>query len=125
MKKICLILLLSLLFGCRSYVLTEEDDGKTFRFKTGDEFVLKLPENPTTGYRWKIETEPNLQFVVAQTKDEFQTQNTKLVGAGGKRIISFRTTNRGSVKLKAFHERPWEKNENRSDPNLEVTIINE
>ena len=35
--------------------LTQADDNKSFSLHKGDELVIHLEENPTTGYRWEID----------------------------------------------------------------------
>src|SRR5260370_24543853 len=35
--------------------LTQADKGKSITVHTGEEIVIMLPENPTTGYRWAID----------------------------------------------------------------------
>lgn len=39
-------------------VLTTEDFGKSVTVAPGEMLVLRLPENPTTGYAWHLATEP-------------------------------------------------------------------
>jgi predicted secreted protein len=36
-------------------VLSKADDGRTVATRTGDEIVVRLAENATTGYRWEVE----------------------------------------------------------------------
>lgn len=35
--------------------LTHADKGKSFEARQNDVIILRLPENPTTGYRWALE----------------------------------------------------------------------
>lgn len=37
-----------------SSVLTSADNEKTVDMHVGDEAALRLPENPSTGYRWAV-----------------------------------------------------------------------
>lgn len=37
------------------YRLSQSDRGRTVLVRKGDEIVVTLPENPTTGFRWKME----------------------------------------------------------------------
>jgi inhibitor of cysteine peptidase len=36
-------------------LLTDADDGHTIEVRPGDVIVIRLAENPTTGYRWHVE----------------------------------------------------------------------
>ena len=42
-------------------VITENDNGKTIYLNKGDIFSLKLKENPSTGYSWKLSLSKGLR----------------------------------------------------------------
>lgn len=61
--------------------LGEADAGRTIPVTPGQRVVLRLPENPTTGYRWSV---PAGIDVVADTYESGGTQ----AGAGGQRVLT-------------------------------------
>jgi inhibitor of cysteine peptidase len=61
--------------------ITEADAGRTVSVTPGQHLVLRLPENPTTGYRWSV---PAGVSVVSDTYEAGGTQ----AGAGGQRVLT-------------------------------------
>ena len=81
--------------------------GQTFEVSTGDELVLRLPENPTTGYRWRVSQSDSGDL--EQTGDSFAPGSDPAVpGAGGARVLSFAASRAGTVILSLVLQRPWE-----------------
>ncbi|MBR6409287.1 MAG: protease inhibitor I42 family protein [Alphaproteobacteria bacterium] len=120
MKKIALFLLLTLM-GCNEKVLYQGDSGKTLTLAVGQEFSIKLPENPSTGYRWEIQTNPQSQMVVANVSDQYAPSKSNLIGAGGERTFRYQATNNGQVELYGFHKRSWESGDLK--PSFKFVII--
>ncbi|OPY74035.1 MAG: Chagasin family peptidase inhibitor I42 [Syntrophorhabdus sp. PtaU1.Bin058] len=79
-----------------------------FVMKAGDEFVLTLESNPTTGYRWQIADKPD-EKIVRLIGSEYKAPDTKLVGAGGNEIWTFRAEGKGKAAINLIYVRPWEK----------------
>lgn len=70
----------------------------------GEKFQISLGSNPTTGYRWGVETDTNL---VTPIKQEFRPESD-LLGAGGTEIFEFSASSSGETEIKFFYHRPWE-----------------
>ena len=92
-------------------VLTEQDKNKTLAVSVGDSFVIRLNENPTTGYVWAIDGQTEL--LVLQSSDYVtdtppNQQGQVLVGGGGKRSFAFVAQKSGMATLKLKHWRSWE-----------------
>ena len=122
MKRIIAIALFLLIAGCNQNVLFPSDSGKTLNLRIGEQFTLKLPENPSTGYQWEIETEPQYQFVVSQVENQFIAARTAALGVGGERVITYQAKNLGSVEIKGFHQRSWGKSSH-DEPSVQYKII--
>ena len=120
MKKYLILIFTMLLFGCQRDTLTDSDSGKIFQTSIGSTFKVELNENATTGYRWRFETMPESQMVIYQISDNIEGPETKRIGAGSKRVVTYQATNAGTVKLMGFHTRPWEGNQRQ--PSVEYTI---
>ena len=66
--------------------------------------VVRLPENPTTGYRWQIASEDSCLRMV---DDRFEGAQYPR-GAGGLRVLAFEAVQAGSLSLQLLKSRSWE-----------------
>lgn len=87
-------------------------------------FILRLAANPTTGYVWLLKDYDKTLLV--PVKHQYQAPNTKLIGAPGFDLWTFR------VKSEAFtvphrtsilmaYARPWESDKSGKDVEFVVT----
>lgn len=85
--------------------LTEKDNGRRCEVAIGTEIHLLLPENPTTGFRWELDSAfaPHLE----STAPVFEAASNA-AGSGGTRRFGFIAKNTGEIKLRARLCRPWE-----------------
>src|SRR5687768_10038911 len=72
----------------RSLSLTEKDDGKTVTVTEGQNLVVKLQSNPTTGYKWQV---VSTDRTFGYPSDERFLRNTDAVGSGGLQRFSWKT----------------------------------
>jgi len=79
------------------------DNGRSIPVALGELVALQLPENPTTGYRWAVETAGSLTLVA----DSFAAGNAR-PGVGGVRRFEWRVTTPGTHELRLVHRREWE-----------------
>jgi len=82
--------------------------------QTGDTIQIILPENPTTGYVWKIAKDgsPALKF-----ENQIYQQNStakNICGAGGTVLFTFRAVDSGNAEVALTLGRPWEDNVSQS-----------
>lgn len=71
----------------------------------GDRLVLRLAENPTTGYRWEL---PEPPAALSVESDEFRPSPSEAPGSGGERVIVLRATAAGQQSVRLRLKRPWE-----------------
>lgn len=96
----------------QTVILTKQDKDKMLNVAVGESFVITLDENPTTGYVWAVEGQPEL--LVLQGSDyvsdapPHKPDHPMIVGAGGKRTFTFMAQKSGTTTLKLKHWRPWE-----------------
>ena len=83
-------------------MLSEQDAGRTVEMHVGNVVTIRLQENPTTGYRWAVETAGGLERV----SDRFDPDSA--IGAAGIRSFEFRPPHAGSYELRLKHWRAWE-----------------
>jgi inhibitor of cysteine peptidase len=86
--------------------LTQEDNGKAIELKTGDSLVVRLDENPTTGYRWAVER--GSEEILNPPGSEFVQNPDAKTGAGGTRVFTFQASKPGKTSLKIKHWRAWQ-----------------
>ena len=100
------------------------DAGKEIALKKGEEFSIKLDENPTTGFSWHytIENENVISMILDEYKinstDSTTAQNTTItdtdpgaVGTGGVHTWNFRAVNKGTTSITFQYLRAWDKQE--------------
>lgn len=85
-------------------VLTIRDDGRTLQVGFGARLELRLPDNPSTGYRWTVDADP--RFVVVE--EGGYTQLGQGPGAGGERQWWITPRRVGTTRLRLRRWRPWE-----------------
>jgi inhibitor of cysteine peptidase len=86
------------------------DSGKRLRVTLGQPIVLRLPGNPTTGYRWQIAAAAGQAVrVVGDPTYSVPPAAAGRVGAGGSFTFRLQAAQQGSTTLKLFYVRPWEK----------------
>jgi inhibitor of cysteine peptidase len=87
------------------FVLTSADNGTTIPLHPGNTGELRLPETPTTGYRWTIDSTP--PYLVIK-EGEFSAVSSPTIGGGGERrwVIQAKTTGSATLTLKRW--RDWE-----------------
>ena len=86
--------------------LTQADQGKSITLQPGQTLVVKLPENPTTGFRWAIAR--NDEATLALRSSDYAPAANVGVGGGGQRTFTFAAQKPGSVILQLKLWREWE-----------------
>jgi inhibitor of cysteine peptidase len=85
--------------------LTAADSGGSVSLAVGDELVVRLAENPTTGYRWEID---RADPVLSLADDRFRLAEQPFIGSGGTRELGFRAVATGAGRLELKHRQAWE-----------------
>lgn len=84
-------------------ILTHQQSGGSFETSSGDLIMVRLEENPTTGYRWTVERKDNLEL-----ERDYYEKMSSAIGAAGFRIFHFRTHIAGLQELHMKNWREWE-----------------
>lgn len=80
-------------------IYTDQDNGAAISLTPGGSFEVRLSENPTTGYRWRLaQWDPS---ILELTRDEFHPGDVARAGAGGEHRWAFvaRAPGRSSLQL--------------------------
>lgn len=98
-------------------VLNQGNNGETVKLRIGDEIMLQLPENATTGYRWYIDRAEGVEEVVDEETSasapstpspSSPEERNPIMGRGGLREFRFRATKAGKGRLALKYYRQWE-----------------
>ena len=84
--------------------LRAEDAGTRARPDVGEQVTVRLPENPTTGFRCVAEYDDTRLTLV---DDGFEGPGEP-AGAGGERVLVFETVRGGPSALTLAKRRAWE-----------------
>jgi inhibitor of cysteine peptidase len=93
----------------RSFTIDETDNGKTFTVTEGQNVVVKLPSNPSTGFKWQVASTDRTFGYPYYTRF---LPNGDAVGSGGLERMTWRTKTAmsmvGSHTVKLEYKRSWE-----------------
>ncbi len=86
--------------------LTEADRGKSFEIHRNDIVVIRLQENPTTGYCWEVDKSD--EKILPLQGSEFLLPKHPKFGEGGTRVFKFKAKKTGTAHIQLKHWREWE-----------------
>ena len=84
-------------------VFGEKDNGALVEVTRGSKVTIELPENPTTGHQWTIDSID--ESFLAPEGDAFLTGGQLGLGAGGVRRFFFRAKGSGCTSLSLINKR--------------------
>ena len=96
-----------------------EDNGSTISMKQGENLVLSIDGNPTTGYIWEIDSVD--QNILQSAGEPDYKSDSMLVGSGGTYKFKFTALSAGTTTLKLKYWRTFEP-ENPPVETFEVTV---
>jgi inhibitor of cysteine peptidase len=99
--------------------LMQSDNGKSVTVRPGEVVCISLYENPSTGFRWKLEHADD-QVLHLLTSDYISDSSAR-VGGGGQHVWKFMAGKNGEVRLTMKHWRSWEGDKSAIE-RLDVTI---
>jgi len=89
--------------------LSAAQSGASVALASGQELVVHLPSNPTTGYRWAyVEPKDAVLRVDGPSTYEASQSAGNAVGAGGTEIWKLAPRKTGQQQLRFEYRRPWE-----------------
>ena len=85
--------------------LGEGDDLREHTVRVGDDVMVTLPENPSTGFRWTLSTSGD--DVLALESDAYSASGVT-PGKPGTRAFQLRAAAPGTVEIQLRRRRRWE-----------------
>ena len=85
----------------------EAENGGTMEVAVGGSFDVVLAGNPTTGYRWELES-CDAAIVQPGAEPDYAV-DSDLIGAGGKYTFRFKALAAGQTQIKLIYRRSFEK----------------
>ncbi len=100
----------------------QAEEAKPVTTAVGKEFKIPLACNPTTGYLWVLAKAPD-EKLAKLLKSEFKRPDSKLAGAGGEMIWTFKALAEGKTRMALNYVRPWEKGQKPAQATNFVVVI--
>ena len=79
-------------------------EGDTITVKNGQEFVIALTANPSTGYTWDAGPNDNVKYVSSKQVNA----SSGAIGAAGTQELTFKAVQTGSSTLELAYARQFE-----------------
>ena len=71
--------------------------------------TLTLESNPTTGYQWIVEQDPEIFDISSEYKEDTVEGTTEqMVGVGGKETFTLTPKKEGSTEINFLYKQPWD-----------------
>ncbi len=107
------LLSLSLLSACthqsaNNTLTVEEQSDCPIQLHTGQNLIVSLPSNPTTGYRWAIQDSAGGVLRSLGPEVYHSSDNGQLLGSGGQSTWRFQAFEQGTGRLRLTSQQPWE-----------------
>ena len=83
------------------------DNSDIINTKKGENFLVVLDSNPTTGYSWEVDVDFN--YIKLDDKSFNSESSEEIVGAGGNETFNFTALKSGETEITFSYLRPWEK----------------
>lgn len=109
-KKILLVIVLLIVGGgVGSWWLSKKPKSLpgTIEIKKGESFSVVLEANPTTGYQWELDFDPD--YIQLIDREYAPSSPREVVGAGGQETFNFLALKSGKTEITFSYLRPWEK----------------
>src|ERR1035437_8662366 len=102
---------------------TEEylNPGEPIQVKAGQNFTIRMESNPTTGYGWQLSKA--LDNKISLVTNAYIPPDSKLMGAGGHEVWTFKAIEQGQAEISMKYVRPWEQDKPPARTNVFTVIV--
>ncbi len=109
--RLLLPMSLALLAACastpRQNISVDDQSACPLQLKSGQNLILTLPSNPTTGYRWAIQDSAG-GVLRALSPEVYSSAESGVIGGGGQSTWRFQAFAAGQGRLRLTSQQPWE-----------------
>ncbi|AZF19911.1 protease inhibitor I42 family protein [Pseudomonas sp. R3-52-08] len=109
--RLFLPLSLALLAACASApkqnISVDDQSACPLQLTSGQNLILTLPSNPTTGYRWAIQDSAG-GVLRALSPEVYSSSESGVIGGGGQSTWRFQAFAAGQGRLRLTSQQPWE-----------------
>ena len=95
-----------------------DDPDYAIHVEAEEAFIVALTGNPTTGYTWHLQIDPNYLELLQR---QFEPA-TGAIGAGGRELFYFHAQHAGKTWISFEYRRPWS-GEARAHQQIQVLIV--
>lgn len=107
---IVMVVLALVIAGVYMYSVSAKGSSGTIKVNMGDEFIIMLKANRTTGYGWQIDRALDGNRL-EQLGVKYVAEDKGVVGSGGVEEWRFKAIGTGKSRIYFKYVRPWEKTE--------------
>lgn len=100
--------------------ITRDDYGGTFEVSPGDVVLIRLRENPTTGYRWAVAEVDDR--VLEPTESDYSMSGEAAIGGGGVRTFAFTARAPGTTRVRLQLRQEWDPENPEDDFEATITV---
>ncbi len=90
----------------QNVAFSETDSGREVCVQVGQAIVVRLPENPTTGFEWAVRGMDSATLSLQSTS--YSPESAESAGRGGVRTFEIKARAPGRAPLLLELRRPWE-----------------
>ena len=109
MKPYLIGLILTVAMTAYSQGTTNMTTSEPIQVKAGQNFTIRMESNPTTGYGWQLSKALDNKIILVT--NAYIPPDSKLCGAGGHEVWTFKAISEGQVDISMIYVRPWEKDQ--------------
>jgi inhibitor of cysteine peptidase len=102
------LLVLAAVFAVSSATARAEETRATLRLASGATAAITLKDNPSTGYRWRLNEGASRNLALVDVSDAGFARDSNLIGAPGQRRFSITGRQPGTAVAVFDYARPWE-----------------
>ncbi|MBN2131081.1 MAG: protease inhibitor I42 family protein [Sedimentisphaerales bacterium] len=106
----------------KTFVIIARPARETIEVTVGQNFVISLQSNPTTGYSWELTSPLPTWLVLVGSEYIPAPTDPPMVGSGGVEEWTFRANAAGTATITFEYRRPWEKDQSPAERKTFVIV---